>query len=157
MQPNNYYATPELAGRYDREYAGRLDLPFYVDLAVELNAKAVGDVGAGTGLLCSLLIEAGINRVVGVEPQDTMLSLARQQPFSDRVEWIKGTTVDLPRGALDLVIMTGHVAQYFLDDESWSMVLVAIGAALTPYGRVLFEIRNAAREAWQEWNHELYY
>lgn len=48
--------------------------------------------------------------------------------------------------------MTGHVAQYFLDDDAWAEVLRQIVRSLEPGGRVAFDIRNPAVEAWRHWN-----
>ncbi len=58
------------------------------------------------------------------------------------------------RGGLDvdLVIMTGNVAQVFVDDEGWHATLGAVRAALRPGGRLVFETRDPARRAWEGWN-----
>ncbi|WP_181032534.1 MULTISPECIES: class I SAM-dependent methyltransferase [unclassified Arthrobacter] len=149
----DYYALPELARRYDADTQGRADLPFYLALVRELTPASVADVGAGTGLFCSLLAGSGMTlTITGVEPQQTMLDIARRQPLADRVQWVQGTAADLPTAFFDLVFMTGHVAQYFLDDAAWAEVLRQIVRSLVPGGRVAFEIRNAAVEAWRQWN-----
>ena len=150
----NYYAQPELAARYDADADGRRDLPFYLALVRELAPSSVADVGSGTGLLCSLLVRADGTgmKVTGVEPQQTMLDVSRRQPLADGVAWIHGTAADLPAASFDLVSMTGHVAQYFLDDSAWAEVLRDIAQSLMPGGRLVFEMRNAAAEGWREWN-----
>ena len=51
----------------------------------------------------------------------------------------------------DLAVMTGNVAQVFLADEDWARVLRAIGTALRPRGRLVFETRRPERRAWEEW------
>ena len=149
----DYYALPQLAQRYDADTQGRSDLPFYLALVRELTPASVADVGAGTGLFCSLLAGSDARlAITGVEPQQTMLDVARRQPLADRVRWIHGTAADLPPASFDLVFMTGHVAQYFLDDAAWAEVLQRIVRSLVPGGRVVFEVRNAAAEAWRHWN-----
>jgi hypothetical protein len=50
--------------------------------------------------------------------------------------------------------MTGNVAQVFVDDEDWAASLRAIHGSLRPGGRLVFETRDPAREAWREWNRE---
>ncbi|MFJ7751137.1 class I SAM-dependent methyltransferase [Arthrobacter sp. NPDC097144] len=164
----NFYARPELAQLYDADTQDRADLPFYLALARDLDPASVADVGAGTGLFCSMLVRSlvpasrppanepdgsnpGIS-VTGVEPQQTRLDVAGRQSLADRVTWIHGTAADLPGTAFDLVFMTGHVAQYFLDDAAWGEVLQQIARALVPGGRLVFEVRNAAAEAWRGWN-----
>jgi len=146
----NFYAIPELAAQYDVECGDRADLDFYVRLAEDLGAARVADVGAGTGLLCTRLADHG-HEVIGVEPQPTMLQIARRRPSSGAVTWIHGTARDLPTGWADLVVMTGHVAQYFLDDDAWRDVLADARRALRRGGHVAFEIRNPAVEAWRAW------
>jgi hypothetical protein len=47
--------------------------------------------------------------------------------------------------------MTGNVAQVFLEDETWLATLRAAHRALRPRGRLVFEVRDPARRAWEEW------
>lgn len=150
MEPGNYYATPELAAAYDADSAGRRDLDFYLELAAGLKAVRVADIGAGTGLLCSMLAGAG-HEVAGVEPERTMLRIAQRQEHAASVTWVQGTAEQLPSGWADLVLMTGHVAQYFLDDRAWAEALVHAKRSLRPGGRLAFETRNPAAEAWRTW------
>jgi len=149
-QVSNFYATSELARHYDVHCSGRRDLGFYVELAARLDAGVVADIGAGTGMLCSLLASRG-HHVIGLEPQATMLEIARRQPYADRVTWLHGTAAALPDSQAHLVVMTGHVAQYFLDDASWLDVLRHARRALQPNGHVAFEVRNKEVEAWRDW------
>lgn len=149
-EPGNYYATPELADAYDADCAGRRDLDFYLGLAAGLGAERVVDVGAGTGRLCSLLARHG-HEVVGVEPEETMLSLAKCQQHADSVTWVHGTAEDGPSDWADLVLMTGHVAQYFLDHSAWASALAHAKRSLRSEGRLAFEVRNPAVEAWRDW------
>lgn len=148
--PGNYYATPELAAAYDADCAARRDLGSYVGLAAGLGADRVVDIGAGTGRLCSLLARQG-HEVVGVEPEETMLSLAKRQEHADSVTRVRGTAEDGPEDWADLVLMTGHVAQYFLDDPSWASALAHAKHSLRPEGRLAFDVRNPDVEGWRDW------
>ncbi|MGO1568007.1 MAG: hypothetical protein ACTHXC_08240 [Brachybacterium sp.] len=47
--------------------------------------------------------------------------------------------------------MTGHVAQYFLTDDSWRELLAHVHRALRPGGRLAFESRNPGARAWERW------
>jgi SAM-dependent methyltransferase len=147
----NFYATPELAAHYDEDTAGRTDLDFYVALVDSLPVERVIDIGCGTGLLCSRLVASG-RTVLGLDPQSTMLDLARAQPNASAVEWVQGTADDLPSDWADLILMTGHVAQYFPDDEAWQHVLAEAHRALRPDGLLAFEVRNDARQEWRKWS-----
>lgn len=149
-EPGNYYAIPELAAAYDADSEGRRDLDFYRGLAADLRASRIADIGAGTGLLGSLLAGAG-HDVIGVEPERTMLSIAARQEHADNVSWLHGTADQLPAKWADLALMTGHVAQYFLDDSAWAAAVAQARRALRPGGRLAFEVRNPAAEAWRQW------
>jgi hypothetical protein len=48
--------------------------------------------------------------------------------------------------------MTANVAQVFLGDAELSEALAHLRAAIRPGGRVVFEVRDPAREAWRTWN-----
>lgn len=80
-----------------------------------------------------------------------MLDIARRRPGGNTVEWIEGTAADGPAGESDLVIMMGHVAQYFVDDTDWAETLGAIHGLLRPGGRVAFEARNPVLDWAGKW------
>jgi ubiquinone/menaquinone biosynthesis C-methylase UbiE len=69
-----------------------------------------------------------------------MLAVARSRPGHDQVRWIDGdATTAVPALVADLAIMTGHVAQVFLDDAAWMQALRAVHRVLAPGGRLAFE------------------
>lgn len=145
------YADPESVGWYDTLNAGRWDIDHYVAVAARTRAVEIADVGCGTGILAADLAAAG-HRVTGVDPAAEMLAVARARPGGERVSWLHGDASSLPDAAFDLVVMTGHVAQEFLDDDAWEAVLVAVHRVLRPGGRVAFESRNPNARGWTAWN-----
>ena len=86
--------------------------------------------------------------MIGVEPSRAMLGLARQSSCGDQVQWIEGDASHLEEFNADLAIMTGHVAQFHLDDEYWLDALKSIHKALRPGGHLAFESRNPAVQPW---------
>ena len=155
--PDAIFADPRLAQMYDHlDAAERVDLDPYVAMVDEFAAHLVVDVGCGTGVLACRL--AGLGKsVVGVDPAAASLAVARRRPFAGRVRWICAAASDLPTLGADLAVMTGKVAQVFLTDEDWSATLAACRAALRPGGRLVFEVRDPAREAWRRWTRESSY
>jgi SAM-dependent methyltransferase len=151
VQPAEYFADPRLAALYDTLNVGRPDIDFYLALAAELGARAVADVGCGTGLLAAELAGRG-HSVTGVDPSSGMLGVARTRPGHDWVTWLPGDATALAPSTADLAVMTGHVAQVFLDDPAWHRTLRAVRRALAPGGRLAFESRNPAARAWLRWN-----
>lgn len=151
-----HYVDPRLVALYDIENASRDDTDFYLGLADELEAHRIVDLGCGTGVLTRQLAASG-RQVVGIDPAPAMLAVARQRPGADQVQWVEGDVHALRLRDVDLVVMTGNVAQVFLEDAQWLSTLQAIYVALRPDGHLAFESRNPHDRAWERWNREATY
>jgi len=144
------FSDPRLVAIYDTINPIDSYASFYLELASQLAANTVIDIGCGTGLLTEKLAEHNPH-IIGVEPSHLMLEGARRRLQDKDVKWIEGTTWDLGEEHADLAIMTGHVAQFFLDDESWHKALVSICKALKPGGHIAFESRNPLVQPFTNW------
>jgi SAM-dependent methyltransferase len=149
------FSEPGLAALYDLfcPWEPRGDFSFYLPLV--MSAQAVLDVGCGTGALLRGAREAGhTGRLCGLDPADAMLDQARTR--SD-VEWLLADLASVNRAsfdwvrAFDLVVMTGHAFQVFLEDDELRASLAAIRSVLTEDGRFAFETRNPQARAWESW------
>ena len=147
------FSELRLAALYDpycgRE--GRADFRFYLPLV--MSAKAVLDIGCGTGALLHWARENGhTGRLVGLDPGRGMLDVARTR--SD-IEWILGdlTTVAWER-EFDLAVMTGHAFQQLVDDGLIRASLASVHAALAVDGVFGFETRNPLARVWEQWTPE---
>jgi ubiquinone/menaquinone biosynthesis C-methylase UbiE len=153
LPPTDYnldFADDRLAALYDVFYppGQRDDFAFYLPLV--LSARAVLDVGCGTGALLRSAREAGhTGRLCGIDPAAGMLNQARARPD---VEWVLGdiSSVGWDR-EFDLVVMTGHAFQELIEDDEIRAALAAIRSALTDGGHFAFETRNPLRRAWEQW------
>lgn len=156
MTTDDCFAHPRLAAIYDPLDPDRGDLDAYVCLVAEFGARRVLDIGCGTGVFALLLADRGVE-VVGVDPARASLDVARRKPGGERVRWVHGDATVLPPLQVDLVTMTANVAQQIVDPGAWRETLRASHAALRPGGRLVFETRDPAGRAWEEWNREASY
>ena len=145
------FEEPRLAEIYDPLDPDRSDLDAYAALADEFSAQTVLDIGCGTGTFACLLAGRGVE-VIAVDPAAASLDVARRKPAADRVRWLHGDATTLPPLKVDLATMTGNVAQVFLTGEEWAATLAAVRETLRPGGRLVFESRDPAKQAWLEWN-----
>jgi SAM-dependent methyltransferase len=150
------FEESRLAEIYDPLDPDRCDLDAYLALAAEFGAGSVLDVGCGTGTFACLLTRRGVE-VTAADPAPASLEVARRKPGADRVRWLHADAVSLPALQVDLVTMTGNVAQVFLAGQDWAAALRAVHEALGPGGRLVFESRDPGKKAWLEWNREQTY
>jgi ubiquinone/menaquinone biosynthesis C-methylase UbiE len=144
------FAEPSLAALYDlfSPWERRSDFEFY--LPHVMSARAVLDVGCGTGALLHRARNSGHRgRLCGLDPAVGMLEQARKR--SD-IEWILGdlASVRFDR-EFDLIVMTGHAFQVLVEDRELRVALAAVQSALTDDGRFAFETRNPLVREWERW------
>jgi SAM-dependent methyltransferase len=145
-----HYVDPRLVALYDGANPAGPDTAFYVRLADEKAAQTIVDLGCGTGILTRALA-TGDRRVLGIDPSAQMLAVARRHDRDLRVQWIEGVSDVMGAIAADLVVMSGNVAQVFLDDVAWEQTLTDIHRALRPGGWIAFESRNPVAQEWKCW------
>lgn len=149
--PDQHFDHPRLAAIYDALDPDRSDLDGYLDIVAEFGSRRVLDVGCGTGTFALLLAEEGV-AVIGVDPAAGSLHVAQAKPGAERVTWIHGDATALPPLHVDLATMTANVAQAIVDPRDWQGTLLGVHDALRPAGYVVFETRDPACRAWEDWN-----
>lgn len=145
------FSNPRLAAIYDAFDGDRSDLVPYVKLIGDLQAKLVVDLGCGTGVLPLLLSEKGVD-VIGVDPAEASIDIARSKPNADKVNWIVGDAGSLSQRDADAVVMTGNVVQAIVEPGRWGMTLEHVNTTLKSGGYLIFETRNPHDKAWENWN-----
>lgn len=148
--PCTAYTDLRLAACYDALNPLDPADAFYIALAGD-TPKSILDIGCGTGRLAVALAERG-HRVTGADPSQGMMRVARSRPGTERVRWIDGDAATLALAErFDLIIMTGHVFQVFLENDEVRAILRNLRRHLAPGGRLAFETRNPLVEEWRDW------
>lgn len=140
---------PRLVELYDADKPDGPDHDFYRALAEECGARAILDLGCGTGILTVTFAGEG-RTVVGVDPSPAMLNYARRRPGGDSVAWVLGDSAGIPEREFDLAVMTGNVAQH-IPEADWPRALCTLRRRLAIGGTLAFESRNPAVRAWETW------
>lgn len=143
------FARHDFALLYDSFNRHGADGDFYLRLAE--TPSHILDIGCGTGSMALKFAERG-HTVTGVDPAPGMLAVARAKPNPNGVTWIEGKGGEFALNTrFELIIMTGHVFQVFLDDAETIAVLANARRHLAPGGRLVFESRNPLARAWEGW------
>ncbi len=153
---DDIFEHPRLVAIYDALDPDRSDLDAYLAIAEDVGARRVLDIGCGTGTFALFLADRGLE-VTGVDPASGSLSVARAKPGAERVRWIHGDATALPALQVDLVTMTANVAQAIVEGVDWEGTLRGAFEALRPGGLLVFETRDPACRAWEEWNPSMSY
>lgn len=144
------FSDPLLVSAYDALNALGKDSDFWLTEIERLSPKIIIDLGCGTGLLTCELAKQGYN-MIGIEPASKMLAIARKKPYAEKVTWIEGGYKKLANLSVDMVLMTSHVAQFFLDDKEWENMLAATYKVLNPGGYIIFDSRTPLFPPYQTW------
>ncbi len=134
---------------YDQDNPDGPDHDFYRTTADNLAPRTIIDLGCGTGML-TVTLRYPDRTVLGIDPSQSMLDFATKRPGSQGVRWVRGDASSLARGCADLIVMTGNVAQHIVG-TAWPATLRDVYAGLRPGGRLVFESRNPAARAWENW------
>lgn len=144
------FSDPLLVSAYDALNAFGDDSDFWLKEIERLAPKTIIDLGCGTGLLTCELAKRGYN-MIGVEPAGKMLDIARTKLYADKVQWIEGRYEKFEGLKADMVLMTSHVVQFFLEDKEWQAMLEAAHKALNPGGHIIFDSRTPIFPPYQKW------
>jgi len=124
---DNHYVNAKLAALYDTNCGWGEDRDFYLSQANQPGMDIL-DIGCGTGLLCHAYAKLG-HKVVGVDPAQAMLDVARQQQGSG-IEWVQAYAQDR------------HAFQVLLSDADVLKLFAVVAEHLKPDGRFVFESRK---------------
>lgn len=140
-----------MTSAYDQLNPWGPDYDYWLALTDRLQPRTITDLGCGTGQLTVLFARQG-HATVGIDPDPEMLAVARARDGHECVTWLEGYVDDLPSDSADLITMTSHVSQVFLEDSDWSHALEQMHRVLVSGGRIAFDMRNPIARGWEAWN-----
>jgi ubiquinone/menaquinone biosynthesis C-methylase UbiE len=137
----NIYDDPEFFAGYQEMRAAARGLhettirPALPDLLPELRGRRVVDLGCGDGWLSRLAAEAGAGAVLGLDPSERMLELARARTSDARVTYRRAFVEDaeLPAASADVVLSV--LALHYVADLDAAVARIA--GWLSPGGDVV--------------------
>ena len=144
------FDDPLVAGIYDPLNGARDDLNLFRRLVERRQPKRMIDLGCGTGVLTVELVQPG-REVIGVDPAEAMLAIARSRPGGDRVRWIRGDATAIDVTDADLAMLTAHSAQEIIEDTEWDATLTALRSAMRPGAVLAFDNLDPRARAWESW------
>jgi SAM-dependent methyltransferase len=139
---------------YDELNPADDDYLFYAALAASAGVSRAVDLGCGTGTLARMLASRAAS-VTGVDPDPEMLRVARSKDPEGRIDWRPGYSDVIDPESAEFAVMSGHVAQVFVEDGAWLAALRDLRRALVPGGLLAFESRNPGARTWESWTREL--
>ncbi len=140
-----------LAAIYDAFNSLKQDGAFWLKTIANLGVQRIADLGCGTGLLTNQLAGLGY-QMTGIDPAVEMLLIAKRKTHADKIQWRVGSSEQLLGTRHQLVIMTSHVAQFFITESAWEAALRDIYQSLNVGGYLLFDSRNPVVKPWEQWN-----
>jgi SAM-dependent methyltransferase len=146
------FTDPRQVAIYDavNAYEPGTQPDFYLGVAEEVSAETVIDLGCGTGIITLEFARRGY-RMIGVESSRVMLEVAQKNAGADGVQWVHGGAGQAGTPGADLAFLSGHVAQFILNDAEWLETLAGVKEALRPGGYLAFESRDPRAREWERW------
>ena len=145
MTRQNIYDDAEFFDGYaalrrdDSGLNSAIEHPALSVLLPDMAGLRVIDLGCGFGAACRDFAEAGASSVVGVDPSERMLDVARQIDHPS-VTFVQGFAedVDFPTGSVDLVVSS--LALHYVEDLD--ALFTRIWAWLDPRGLLVFSMEH---------------
>ena len=149
----NLYADPAAAGRYNAaRHLPEETKAFWMDsLKAVLPEATIGkclDLGCGTGRFTAVLAQTFACPVVGVEPSEAMLAVARAEAMPG-VEWKQGSAEDIPLESRSVGLV--FMSQVFHHLNRPREALQEIHRVLTPGGSLVIRNGTAENNKETEW------
>ncbi len=156
--PQNIYDDPQFFAGYSRlerfqsGWGRGMEHGTFLQLLSDVAGKRVLDLGCGGGQLAFHLAEAGASEVIGIDPSERMLTVARTQWAHPRVSYRRVTMEDaeFPAATFDRVVSS--LALHYVAD--YAGLVSRIAQWLVPGGLLVFSTEHpiyTARATGEGW------
>ena len=154
------YDNPVFFEKYSQMTRSRQGLdgagewPTLEPLLPDFAGKRVLDMGCGYGWHCMYAAEHGAEQVIGFDPSEKMIAVARGKNKSQRIIYQIGSmeTMDYPNESFDVVFSS--LALHYVED--YEAVVEKVRRFLKPDGEFLFSCEHPVFTAQgpQEWDYD---
>lgn len=153
MTDGDGYATLGFVAEfYDQVYAGRADIPFYLEEAGRAGGPVL-EIACGTGRVLLPLARAGVE-IAGLDSSPHMLEVCRRKlakepkPVRERVSLVQADMRDFDLGRrFALITVPFRAFQHLIPVADQLAALRAFGRHLEPGGRLVLDLFNPSLSA----------
>lgn len=92
---------------------------FYLSILDTLWVSNIIDFGCGTWLLTHEFISP--ERIItGIDPFSELIEKAKERDVGHNIRWLVDSDFDtIPDTSVDIVLLSGHVAQFLIEEKIW--------------------------------------
>jgi SAM-dependent methyltransferase len=155
MGRQNVYDDPEFFAGYRNLRDNLIALhenviqPMVPRIVPDAAGKRVVDLGCGEGFYCRIARDQGAAHVIGIDPSERMLAVARERTTGDVIEYVQAFAEDvsLETGSIDLVVTI--LALHYVED--FAAVLRSIWSWLRNGGEFVMIVEHPVATAPDPW------
>src|SRR6267143_1256863 len=155
MAKQNAYDDPEFFAGYRNLRDNLVALhenvvqPMLPEIVPSVDGKRVVDLGCGEGFFCRLACAEGAAHVIGIDPSEKMLAVARERTNDERITYVKAFAEDaeVEPGGIDVVVSI--LALHYIAD--FDSVVASVRDWLAPGGQFVMIVEHPVATASDPW------
>ena len=155
MAKQNVYDDPEFFAGYRNLRDNLVALhenviqPMLPALVPNASGKRVVDLGCGDGFYCGIAADQGATQVIGIDPSEKMLHVARERNSGDRIQYVQAFAEDAKVDPQSVDLVVSILALHYVED--FEPVLASVWDWLRPGGEFVYVAEHPVVTAPDPW------